>query len=253
MEVLAGVAVQCGLDLFVAERCRIDEAPERLLVEARGKRRALGDATRRRVTFGLNLVVGDDAVDQAHAQRFVSAEDASLKQDFERLRTADQVDYAAQLGIGHDQPEALDRHAELAGLAAEAHVAKRRRLEPAADAYPLDQRESRVAARLERADRAFDRRVVGTRFVAVGALGFELRDVGARRERLVAGTAQHDAAHRVVGLEHLDRIAQRDPCHLVDRVHLFGPVEHHGDDRPVTFNQDGIGHRFSLHRTDRPG
>ena len=143
-------------------------------MEARGKRRALGDATRRRVTFGLNLVVGDDAVDQAHAQRFVSAEDAPLEQDFERLRAADQGDYAAQLGVGHDQAEALDRHAERAGLAADAHIAERRRLEPAADAYPLDQCERRVAARLERADRALDRRVVGARLVAVGALGLEL-------------------------------------------------------------------------------
>jgi len=245
VEVLAGVAVQCGLNLFVAERCRIGEASERLLVEPRDKWSALRDTPRRRVTFGLDLVVGVDAVDQAHAQRFVSAEDAPLKQDFERLRTADQVDYAAQLGIGHDQPEALDRHAELAGLAAEAHVAKRRRLEPAADAYPLDQRESRVAARLERADRALDRRVVGTRFVAVGALGFELRDVGARRERLIKSVCvvHNDTATGITSdipaiRKAIDR-AGHTALFFVDTISSLGSIDYRHDEWGVDVTVGG--------------
>ena len=73
------------------QRPRIGEAARELLVPARGERRTLGDALRRRARFGRDVGVGDDARHEALLLRLGGVEDAALEQDFERDGGADEA------------------------------------------------------------------------------------------------------------------------------------------------------------------
>ena len=174
------------------------QALDELLVPARDQRRAVGDAPRQRIGFGFDLVVGDDAVDQALAVSLVGVEHAAFEQDFQRHGATDQRQQAGEFAIGHGQPQLVDRHAETARGAADAHVAHRGDFQAAADAGAFDQRHGRVAALRDGLHRAVDQLTVPLGLSRVGALGGEFGDVGAGGKGLAAGAAQHDAAQCVI-------------------------------------------------------
>jgi hypothetical protein len=83
---------------------------------------------------------------------------------------------------------------------------------------------------------------IGSRLRGIGAAALELLDVGAGREGLAAGAAQHHAAQLVVGREFGEGVGQALPHDLVHGVHLVGLVEGHGRDEVVALDQDERGH-----------
>ncbi len=138
-------------------------------------------------------------------------EDAAFEQDLERDRGSDEPHERRHLRVRHHEPEILDRRAEPARLAADAQVAQRRDLESAADTDAVDLRDQRMAAGGERRRRCVHHVAVLDRLRLVRALGGELADVVAGRERLLAGAAHDDAAQVVVGGKRADRLAQMLP------------------------------------------
>src|SRR5262245_48441975 len=64
-EVLGAEARKALVVLGVAQRRGVAQPARELLVPARHQRRTVGDALRRRPRFGLDLIVGHDARDQA--------------------------------------------------------------------------------------------------------------------------------------------------------------------------------------------
>ncbi len=72
--------------------------------------------------------------------------------------------------------------------------------------------------------------------------GRELADVVAGRERPLAGTAQHDAAQRVVGRQRGDRGPRARHIVARQRVELLRTVEDDGRDRPVARHVDRFAH-----------
>ncbi len=203
---------------------------------ARDQRRPVGDALCRRVGFLFDLVVGDDAGNQALRPRLLGVEDAPFQKDFERRGPADQIHQAAQLGMGHDQPEPINRYTEAARFAANAQIAVGRYFEPAAHANALDHRHHGVAAVLEGRQCASHDGAVGPRLLDIGALVLELGDVVAGRKRLLARSAQHQTAQCVVGRELVDDLAQTLPHRLGQGVQLLRAVEHDRGDRAVTLH-----------------
>jgi hypothetical protein len=63
-----------------------------------------------------------------------------------------------------------------------------------------------------------------------------LVDVAARRERFLAGTRDHDAADRIVGLRLLHRMMQFLLQRAVHRVEFLWPIER--EDRHAIFHVD---------------
>ena len=180
----------------VGQRPRIGEAARELLVPARDQRRAVGDALRGRARLGRHLVVGTTRVTRPFSFASVRVEDPALEQDLERDRGPDQAHQRRHLGVRHHQAEVLDRRAEAARFAADAQIAQRRDLEAAADADAVDLRDQRMAAARERIARCVHDAAVLDRLRLVRALGRELADVVARRERFLAGAAHDHAAQR---------------------------------------------------------
>src|SRR5262245_56636665 len=126
--------------LVGSEWSRVGEAARELLVPAGDERGARCDTLRGRGCFLLDPTVGHDAIDEAFRLRLLRAEDAAFEHDFERGRTADEIDQTLHLAVSHDQPQILHRHAESARLRADAQIADRGHLESAADAYAADHR-----------------------------------------------------------------------------------------------------------------
>ena len=182
-----------------------------------------------------DLIVGHDARHQPlvlrlarHRRRGPRAESRARP-----LRPTSRTS-GADLGVRHHQAEVLDRRAEAARRAADAQIAQRRDLEPAADADAVDLRHQRMPAIGERLGGRVHVCAVVDRLRLVGALGGELGDVVAGRERLVARAAEHDAAQRVVGREPA-RPFRRARCHIGarQRVQLVGAIQHDGGDGAV--------------------
>ena len=90
-----------------------------------------------------------------------------------------------------------------------------------------------VAAVADRAERPVHHRAVGLGRGRIVALGLELRNVVAWRERLSAGTPQHDAANGVVGRQLDNRLAEAAPHVQGQRVEFFGAVQDDGRERAV--------------------
>ena len=197
------------------ERPRIGEPARELLVPARDERRAVGDALRGRVRLGRDLGVGHDARDEPLLLRLGRVEDPAFEQDLERDVGPDEAHERRHLGVGHHEPEVLDRRAEAARLAADAQVAQRGDLEPAADADAVDLRDQRMPARGERVapSRASTRPysiacALFARSVANSAMSLPGENAFSPAPRRI------DAAQRVVGGQRVDRVAQRLPHRL---------------------------------------
>jgi hypothetical protein len=81
--------------------------------------------------------------------------------------------------------------------------------------------------------------------VGGGAESGELADVGAGRECLPAGAAQHEHADGVVGVDLLTRPVESLVHGPRERVARFGTVERERDDRAVARHQHFVGHGAS--------
>src|SRR5256886_268832 len=183
------------------ERPRIGEPAHELLVPARRKRRAVGDASRGRIGFFNHLVVGHDAVHQALLAGFARPPDAPLEENLERGCAADDVHHSLQLVVGLHQPEVLDRNAEARRLVADPQVALRRDQQSAADAGSLDECDDRVTAGGEGMHRRCNAPPVFLGLPRIAAPGGEGGNVGTGRESLFARAAHHDTAQRFIVFE----------------------------------------------------
>ena len=151
-EVLAVVAAEALVALRLGQRRAGLELAQELLVPARHQRRAGGDAPRRGVGLGLDLGRrrrrGAPAACPAPRAAPKTRPSSSISSATARPASCTS---AASLGMRHHQAELVDRHAEAAAFAADAQVAQRRDLQPAADADAVDQRHRRMAAVGDRA------------------------------------------------------------------------------------------------------
>ena len=144
---------------------------------------------------------------------------------------------------------ARDRQAEARGGRADAQVAGGRQREPAAHREAVDQRDRRLAHALQPADDAVDRALVLEPVLGRGELE-ELADVGAGHERLLAGAAQHEHAHVVVGVGPLAARVQLLVHREGHRVVRLGPVEGHPRGRPAALPLDA--HSASISSAEKP-
>src|SRR5258706_8949940 len=196
-EILGAEAVEAFAVLRVGEGARVAQAPREFLVPARDERRTVGDSPRRGLRLGFDLVVRDDARHETQVLRLGGIEHASLEHDLERVRFARKRDQRSDLGVGHDEAELVDRHAEAARRAADANVREPGDLETATHADAVDLGNHRMTAMIDRVDRLAHDRPVLARLLDVRALVREFRDVVPGREGLRARAANNDAAHLV--------------------------------------------------------
>jgi hypothetical protein len=159
------------------------------------------------------------------------------------VRRADEVDERLRAVEPVAEAELGRRHAELRALGADADVAAHRRRRAAADAVAADHRDRRDRHRLQRRIGLLRRRLVVGEGRGLLALVLELRDVGARRERLAARAGDdHDADRRIGGERRHD--LERGLPHLErDRVVALGVVEDHPADAAI----DAGDHFFAGH------
>ena len=183
-EVLGVEAIETFVELFRGQRRALCQTPRELLVPARDQRCAIGDALRSSARFGSDLIVGHDARHEPFLLRFGGIEDPAFEQNLERNGGPDQSHQRRHLGVRHHQAEILDRRAEAARFAADAQIAQRGDLEPAADADAVDLRDQRMPAIGQRIGGAMHHLAVLDRLLLVRALARKLGDVVARRERL---------------------------------------------------------------------
>src|SRR5437879_10640377 len=95
------LGVEAGVALVVfrlRKRPRVGEPAHEFLVPARGKRRAVGDASSARIGFFNHFAIGRDAVDQALLVGFPRPPDAPLEEYLERARAADEIGRASCRG-----------------------------------------------------------------------------------------------------------------------------------------------------------
>ena len=220
---------------------------------ARDERRSGRDACGNRVRFAFDVGIRDNAIDEPLGQRFLRVEHAAFEQNFEGDRAPDEREQALQFAVGHGEAEVLDRHAEAAGFAADAHVAHRRDLKPATDAGALDHGDYGMPAARNGLHRGVDHRAVGFGVLAVGAFSREFGNIRAGGKRLVARAAQYDAAQFIVVRQFAHGGAERFPHRPVKRVEPGGIIERNGGNVPVARHHDPL-HvaRVSQCATPRP-
>ena len=128
------------------DRVRVQDL-DRLFVAAHRERRVGGDRRRQLDSGVLELVVGEDLVDQPDllgARRF---DVAPGQEQLLGPRQADRVEELPQPGVAVDQPEFGGRHPQFRARRADPHVAGDRQLEAAAEAVAVDHRHGRPGVR----------------------------------------------------------------------------------------------------------
>jgi hypothetical protein len=86
------------------------------------------------------------------------------------------------------------------------------------------------------------RGAIDDRLCLVRALGRELGDIVAWRERFLAGTMDDDAAKIVIGRKGADRLAQPSPHSECQRVELLGTIEHNRGDCAFAGHRNRFAH-----------
>ena len=193
-----------------------------------GQRRVAGNGARdlhRRVPqFGIR----QHAIDQADPQRFRGIDPHARVHDQPRPGRPDQRDQMLEAVIAIGDAELGGGNAELAVVGGDADIRQHRDLHAAAEAKAADAGDGRLRiVRQQRALRLAALRIFfrGRRIVA-GL--FELADIGARDESLVAGADQDHDAHVGIVAQFDQRVAEPLPHLERHGVALFGIVE--GDD-----------------------
>src|SRR4029453_2028112 len=218
--------------LAIEPRQLLDGALRRM----HGERRVLANALAVVVHIGVELGIRHDAVDQAHAECLLSAEQAAGKEDLLGIGRPDDVHQSLDAGRTVAQTKPGRRYAELAVVRGDADVAGQRHRDAAADAEAPDARDRGLGALAQpRVGDLADLVVVG-HLLGRRARLLELRDVGARDEGLVPCPGDnYDADHRIL-LELVDDDRDRLPHvrrgrialgrlvedELADRAHLLG-------------------------------
>jgi hypothetical protein len=120
-------------------------------------------------------------------------------------------------------------------LGGDPQVAARRELEPAADTKAANRGDHRVPATGDRIQRGMGALGIAARPLDRAAVLSELRNVGADRERPLAGAGDDHAAQRPIGIKLGEHLAQPVPHGVIDGVQLVRPIERDPGDLAVTF------------------
>src|SRR5262245_8891990 len=186
----------------------------------------------------LELGCRHHAVHQAHLFRLGGAELARGDHDLLRVGRADDVDQLLHRRGAIAQPELCRRDREARIVGRETQVAGAGDAEAPADAVAADHGEGRLVEVLQRGLRGVADLLVAPHGLGGGALGFELRDIGAGDERLVARAGEHHHADRGIGAEVREHARDRLPHADRHGVPARGIVEHEPADRAVLARVD---------------
>src|SRR5437868_6911812 len=162
---------------------------------AHGERRVGSDHVAIGARRGLELGDRHHLVHEPHAQRLLRAELARGDHDLERARPADQIDQVLHRARAVAEAHPRGGNAEARVVRGNAQVAKIRDVEPAAEAVAADHGDGRLVELGEPCLRALADLLVARDRLRARALLLELRDVGARDERLVARAGEHHCPH----------------------------------------------------------
>ena len=176
-----------------------------------------------------------DARDEPERERLLGAEEAAGEDHVHRHRLADRPRQALRAAGAGDEAELDLRLAELRRLRGDDHVAEHRQLAAAAEAVAGDRRDDRRPDLPDRVPALQARRSDGVDRARRG----QLADVGAGREGALAA-AEDDAAHRLVGVQLLER--GDDLAHQLvgERVQRLGAVHQDDADRAVPLDDDEL-------------
>ena len=195
-----GEVERTPLGLEAGGERRLEGAVDRLLGKSRGHRALLGDLARDAFRLVEPCLLGHDPSDEAGGERLPGREPPAAQDHVHRQCLPDGAGQPLRAAGAGNDPEPGLGLAELRRLGGDDQVARHRQLAAAAEAVAGDGRDER---RPERADRvpALDPPLVVE--LDRGDLR-QLADVGAGGEGTL-GAAEHDAAHRPVAVELLER------------------------------------------------
>src|SRR5437868_4493178 len=182
---------------------------------------------------GLELRDRHHLVHEPHAQRLLRAELARGDHDLERARLADQIDQVLHRARAVAEAHLGGGNAEARVVRGNAQVAKIRDVEPAAEAVAADHGDGRLVELGEPCLRALADLLVARDRLRARALLLELRDVGARDERLVARAGEHHCPHVGVRGKVVERARHCLPHVERDRVAPLRVVEDEPADRAL--------------------
>ena len=209
----------------------------------------LGEQARQLPDARVDALRRDDLVNVASRVRFLGREEARGEDQSLEPRRAEEIETARVLV--HRQAvaqRARDRRAEAGLRGCDPEIARVRDQEPGADGDALDLRDDRLADALQAIDAAIEIALVRQAVFLSAELG-ELADVRAGHERLAARAAQHEDAHRIVGIDLVAGLIQSLVHAPGDRVARFRTIERHRDDRAVAFDEQLVGHERGLQRS----
>ncbi len=207
------------------------------------ERGVVGDPFSHREHARLELTVRHDLVEHAPAHRLGARELAGREEDLLGRDGTERLNVAPQSRIAVPQAQLGGRQRELRGLRRIAHVAADREVEPAAYAIAADHRNGRLREGIDARVDLLDDRVVALHGLFRGALALELRDVGARHERLAAGAGQDDDPHVRIALEAIEDRLCGLPHVEGDCVVLLGIVEGEDAHPPLHARQHLVSHK----------
>ena len=197
------------------------------------QRRVGGDFGRERPHCAIEVVSGNQAVDEAEALCFLARDQAAGEQNILRDARIHQVEQPGAGGRRQAVAERPgDRDAEARVGRGDAQVACKRDRAAAAGGHALHLRDGRLGHPLEPIEHAIEPLLVLHAVVSIGEV-LKLCDVGAGDERLAAGAAQHQDAQRRVAVDALAGVDERLvhlPRHGVARV---GTIEGQECERSV--------------------
>src|SRR6266850_933250 len=210
---------------------------------AHGERRVGGDLAAVFVREALQIRDRHDMVHQADLFRLGGGELPSGDHDLARIGGADRIHQ-----VLHRRGAVAEAHlrrgdAEARVLAGDPQVADVGDVDAGAQAVAADHGEHRLVERLQPRLRGLGDLLVALHRFLARALVLELRDIGARDERLVARPGEHDDPHLLIrfkfcknggdGLPHVDR----------DRVAALRVVEDQPADGAFFLRNDALGHQ----------
>src|SRR5690606_14576914 len=233
--------------LGVAQRCRRCAQPRRrLLVDSCSQ----GGTTRQAALTAHDILadvrLGQNAREQTLGERFLSAEDPTLEQNFERDRPASQGQQAAHFVGRHGEPKTIDGYTEPRFGRCNAQIALTGDLEPTAHTYAVNLGHHRMpAAGNGPQRRGQDIGVVMNHALEVGTLLRKLSDVSTRG-KIATFTAQHHTAQGVVGRQFFEHLVKLLPHEHCDGVQAPRVAQCDDRDRPFKIDQNAPALGMSL-------
>jgi len=211
-------------------------------VQAVGQGGPVRDAASGGVGFLFDLAVGNHAGDEALGLGLLGSEDPPLQKNLQGRCPAHQIDQSPDFRVGHGDGDPIDRHSVSAGYPADPEVAHGRQLQTPADAYTLDHCDNRMLAVPDGLHGFLDQGSVSPCLLAIRAVRREFGDIGTRREGLFAGSAQDNAAQRLIRGKLLHRLSHPQPQLPAERVQLVRAVENNRCDVFFPPGQENVAH-----------